>query len=268
MIHRLCGWSAVILFWVLTFLLVRYQSTVAKTPFRDEVIKSISVWCLLVTTASILLPWLRLRRLSVRPEVLSPHAIRLHFDNARSNFGQGFRLSDRPLIENHAFAAIPDPDEGYGFSVIVSNAGDWTNRIINNPPATLWTRGVLQYGAIRVATLFKSVLVVATGSGIAPCLSLFNGAPDLHCRVLWSAPRPLATYGRSVLDLVLAKDRDANIIDTKKSGRPDLVRNAYWMYKSMAAEAVIIISNAKVTKKIVYGLETRGVPAFAPIFDS
>jgi hypothetical protein len=33
-------------------------------------------------------------------------------------------------------------------------------------------------------------------------------------------------------------------------------------------EAVVVISNQKVTKKVVYGLETRGVPAYGAIFDS
>jgi hypothetical protein len=34
------------------------------------------------------------------------------------------------------------------------------------------------------------------------------------------------------------------------------------------AEAVIVISNEKLTKKVVYGMETRGVPAYGAIWDS
>lgn len=268
LIHRFFGWSVVALFWVQTFLVIRYESIQTNTSLSMSVMRTPSFWCLIIITLSIILPWIRLRPMTVRPEVLSNHAIRLHFDGARSKFGQGFRLSDRPLIENHAFAAIPSSNGANSFSVIVSNAGDWTNQIIRNPPTRLWTRGVLQYGAIRVATLFKSVVVVATGSGIAPCLSLFAGAPGLPCRVLWSAPKPLATYGQSMLDMVREKDAEAVIIDTKKSGRPDLVREAFWMYTRAKAEAVVIISNANVTRKVVYGLEARGVPAFAPVFDS
>jgi ribosomal protein L14E/L6E/L27E len=33
-------------------------------------------------------------------------------------------------------------------------------------------------------------------------------------------------------------------------------------------EAVVVISNQRVTRKVVYGLETRGVPAYGAIFDS
>jgi hypothetical protein len=34
------------------------------------------------------------------------------------------------------------------------------------------------------------------------------------------------------------------------------------------AEAVVVISNQRVTKKVVYGLEARGMPAYGAIFDS
>ena len=63
-------------------------------------------------------------------------------------------------------------------------------------------------------------------------------------------------------------DSDAMIIDTRKAGRPDIVRLAYELYVSSGAEAVFVISNAKLTKKVVYGMESRGVPAFGPIWDS
>jgi len=33
-------------------------------------------------------------------------------------------------------------------------------------------------------------------------------------------------------------------------------------------EAAVVISNPTVTKRVVYGLETRGIPAFGAIFDS
>jgi hypothetical protein len=78
-------------------------------------------------------------------------------------------------------------------------------------------------------------------------------------------------------------DPQAVIIDTKKDGRPDLVSIAYRVWEgsrrgdvgngrpakvSGPCEAVVIISNQKVTKKVVYGLESRGVPAYGAIFDS
>lgn len=47
-----------------------------------------------------------------------------------------------------------------------------------------------------------------------------------------------------------------------------MVKLTHRLYKEYNAEAVAVISNPKVTYKIIYGLTSRGVPAFAPIFDS
>ncbi|KAK3369930.1 hypothetical protein B0H63DRAFT_485788 [Podospora didyma] len=176
-----------------------------------------------------------------------------------------------------------------GFSVIVSNAGDWTRKIIQNPPKKIYTRGTPQFGVMRVAGLFKPCIIVATGSGIAPCLSLFVQRPEHPVRIVWSAKAPLATYGQAVVDLLYRTDPRAVIIDTDKVGRrPDLVKIVYRVWEQSQGqttenrnggdaaeregkekcEAVVVISNQKLTKKVVYGLETRGVPAYGAIFDS
>ncbi|KAL8403786.1 hypothetical protein RB594_008879 [Gaeumannomyces avenae] len=178
-----------------------------------------------------------------------------------------------------------------GFSVVISDAGDWTRKVIASPPRRIWTRGVPQYGVMRVAGMFEPVIIMATGSGIAPCLALFAEMPDHPVRVIWSAPSPLETFGKGVVDTVLRADPDAVIHDTRRQGRPDLVAMAYRMYEASGradaaglglgdgrrrrdgrplgkCEAVVIISNQRVTRKVVYGLETRGVPAYGAIFDS
>lgn len=86
--------------------------------------------------------------------------------------------------------------------------------------------------------------------------------------MIWSARFPEETYGRDVFKRVLEADRDAVVIDTKKTGHPNLVALAYAMARRMGAEGVVIISNPKVTKEVVFGLEARKVPAFGAIFDS
>lgn len=67
---------------------------------------------------------------------------------------------------------------------------------------------------------------------------------------------------------VLAMDSDAVIWDTAINGRPDLAALAYQMYMESGAECVCVISNKSLTTKLVYALESRGVPAFGPVFDS
>lgn len=56
--------------------------------------------------------------------------------------------------------------------------------------------------------------------------------------------------------------------DTRKNGKPDLVKLTLKMVKEFNAEAVGVISNPHLTKKLVYGLNSRGVPAYGAIFDS
>jgi len=111
-------------------------------------------------------------------------------------------------------------------------------------------------------------VLIATGSGIGPCLAVLR-AGEVSCRVLWSTRSPRKTFGDGLVADVLSADSNAVIYDTAAgAGRPDVVKTAYSMYRESGAEAVVIISNPKLTYKVVYGLESRGVPSFGAIWDS
>ena len=122
---------------------------------------------------------------------------------------------------------------------------------------------------MRIATLFNRVLVVATGSGIGPCLGHIQ-SPHAGCatQVFWSTRDPERSFGSDMVNSIKRSVPSALIWDTDKLGRPDMVRLCYNMAKEFRAEAVIAIANEKITKRIVYGLETRGVPAYGAIWDS
>lgn len=120
---------------------------------------------------------------------------------------------------------------------------------------------------MHVARLFNRVVLVGTGSGIGPLLSFLQARP-VPVRVIWSTPDPIQTFGEEICKDVVAADPDCIIYDTKLLGRPDLVRMAYQAAVEFEAEAVLIIANEKITKKVVYGLETRGVAAYGAIWDS
>ncbi|KAK4161602.1 hypothetical protein QBC43DRAFT_302773 [Cladorrhinum sp. PSN259] len=266
--HRFAGWTTLALVWA--HLIVITSAT--RSPSQSlgvAISRSPSLYLLAGTTFSIALPWLRLRRVTVTPEPLSTHAVRLHFDfkTPRQCSSLGVRITDRPMVEWHAFAAIPEPNNAGGFSILVSRAGDWTGKIIDNPPRSLWTRGEPASGVLAVAPLFKKIVLLATGSGIGPCLPVIMER-KVESRILWSTRNAVKTYGQGIIDMVKDCDENAVIWDTDSMGRPDLVRLAWEMYKESGAEAVCIISNARTTKRVVYGLESRGVPAYGPIWDS
>ncbi|KAL8649913.1 MAG: hypothetical protein Q9226_005372 [Calogaya cf. arnoldii] len=266
-VHRFAGWISVALFWVLVLLVSKAKSELpGAESLGITVVKSAVFWILLVITFFTILPWLRLRKVEAFPEKLSNHAIRIHFKYMKIGAILGIRISDNPLKEWHPFASIPAPD-GQSFSLIVSDAGDWTKKQIEQPSHAYWVRGIPITGVLRMAIVFRRVVLVTTGSGIGPILSMLVSHP-LPCRLLWSTPDPERTYGESIMESVCKADPDAMIINTRASGRPDMVALAYHLYVQSNAEAVFCISNPKLTRKVVYGMESRGIPAYGPIWDS
>ena len=120
---------------------------------------------------------------------------------------------------------------------------------------------------MRVVPLFRRVVLVGTGSGIGPLLG-FIQAPTCPFRLIWSTKDPEKTFSVSICEELKRQDPGAVIHDTIKMGRPDLVKMAYNTAKSFGAEAVVIIANEKITRKVVYGMETRGISAYGAIWDS
>ena len=226
-----------------------------------------SVWVLAVITASVALPWLRLRRVRVRIERPSSHVALARFDHGVTPFaGSSTAISRRPLAEWHSFANVPAPGQP-GFRLTISRAGDWTGSFIEDAPETLWVKGITTAGVANIETLFTKVIYVATGSGIGPCLPHLL-AEKVPARLVWATRDARATYGDALVDEILAVQPDATIWDTSRDGKPDMVALAYAAYRDFGAEAVICISNKKLTWQVVHGLERRGIPAYGAIWDS
>lgn len=270
--HRFAGWTILFLFWILTVLSA--DASRGHMSLRKALTREPTIYLLIVSTISVVLPWLRLRKVPVRPEVLSPHAIRLHFSYTNTYPGTAVRISERPLVEWHAFATVAKPGAD-GFSLVVSNAGDWTKRQIGRAPERLWVRGIPACGVLRIAPLFKRIVLIATGSGIGPCLPVLL-AKKVSMRVFWSTPNPEQTFGEEIIASVKGADPDAVIWNTRKQGKPDLVKEAWKLVvesgmtssESYKVEAVCVIANKKVTQMVVRGMEVRGIAAYGAIFDS
>ena len=168
-VHRFAGWLAVALFWVDILLVLNSQS---KLPGSESlgtlVIKAPAFWFLLIITFLIVLPWIRLRKVDAVPEKLSNHAVQLHFKYTKMTRPVlGIRITHNPLKEWHSFATIPSNDGS--FSMIVSDAGDWTKKQVMEPANKYWIRGIPIAGMLRMSSVSPRLVVVTTGSGIGAC---------------------------------------------------------------------------------------------------
>ncbi|KAG5637945.1 hypothetical protein H0H81_002539 [Sphagnurus paluster] len=239
--HRFLGWSATAVVW-------------AQNLFTFEL------------SVSLALPWFRLKKVPVRCEKLSNHAVRMYFDYATPGAGSFVRLSDAPMTEWHSFATMPEPGKT-GFSLVVSRAGDWTIKMIAKPPTHIWKRGIPTYGVMKIAPMFRRLVVVATGSGIGPCTAAIM-EKKIPIRVLWTAPDVRQTFGDKLVDSILEANPESVIYNTRQHGKPDMVKLTYRLVTEFKAEAVVIISNQTLTEKVVYGMMSRGIPAFGAIWDS
>lgn len=248
--HRFGGWTVLVLFGVL--------AAVSNPVF---------LWPLALVVASVVLPWLRLRRVPVHIVSPSPHVALVSFDHGVTPFaGSSTTVSRNPLLEWHSFANVPAPGRS-GFRLTISRAGDWTAKFIADQPSHVWVKGIPTAGVGNIDKLFTRVVWVATGSGIGPCLPHLL-AGDTPSVLVWSTRNPRRTYGDALVDEILGVQPDAVVWDTESQGKPDLVALAYDACKRFDAEAVICISNKPTTWQVVEELESRGIPAYGAIWDS
>lgn len=276
-IHRIGGWLSVLLYWPTLLLFIQDHgglSDASSRPLWLTLLRTPAFWMLLVITVNIIYPWLLLRKVDVmKVERLADHAIRVYFSpRERIPALRTSAISDKPLHEWHSFAMIPDIDgsDGRASSCVISRAGDWTDKIIRSPPSFFYMRGISKTGVLGMAKVFRSVVLMCTGSGIGPVLAFMGQMPNTEIRVIWSAPQPVETFGKKICARVLSSDPRAVIIDTRQPGqhRPDLVARACEVYVAQKAEAVFFISNRNLTQMVVTGLKAKGIPVFAPNFDS
>ena len=263
--HRLGGWTSLVLFWAQTLIFANMLS--GELTFAQTLFSSLGFWLLLLVTFSVALPWMRLRKVSVDIVNPSNHVALARFNYGVTPFaGSSTALSRNPLLEWHSFANVPSPGED-GFRLTISRAGDWTGGFIDDLPEKIWVKGIPTAGVGNIDKLFKRVVWIATGSGIGPTLPHLL-SQEVPAQLVWSTRTPRKTYGDDLVDEILAVQPDALIWDTNENGRPDLVQLAWEAVQEFDAEAVICISNKKLTWQVVYGMESRGIPAYGAIWDS
>ncbi|KAH9881055.1 hypothetical protein J1614_001548 [Plenodomus biglobosus] len=265
--HRFGGWLALLVLWI-------NSGVASRLP--DHIVplyKSAPLWLLAMTTFLIVLPWLRIRRVPISAEVVSAREVKLTFPYPNMSYTSTVKFSRSPLNEWHAFATIPSPD-ATSATIVISQAGDWTKRIINAPPPTLWMRDPPTQNFLALTPLFKSLLLVATGAGIGPVLSLLTSPSIRHMRaqgrlvkVMWTVYAPEAEHWRFVQDIIRAVDAHPLIYDSRRA-RPDIPFETTYLMRTRGIEAVMVVSNKAVTQAVVCGVKAWGGCAYGAVFDS
>ncbi|KAJ6143143.1 hypothetical protein N7471_002596 [Penicillium samsonianum] len=288
--HRFTSWLILALFVALVMVFAHEVGRAEQQSLGHTLVTLPAFWLLIAAIVAVAHPWLLLRRVPVRAEPLSTHAVRLSFDFTPIDFAKGVQVSKHPLRDWHSFAGFPDPIpvceksvdnnargkkpfvKGHGhkrsWSIVVSKAGDWTADTIREPPTHLWKRGSLMRGVGYGLRVFDRIIIVTTGSGIGPCLGFLGDPNRPLIKVIWQTRNPVKTYGQDVIDLVHKMGPDPIIFDTSRDGRVDMLPIVRQQVKEFKAEAVFVISNPKMTQDIVYEFESQGIPAYGPIFDS
>lgn len=265
LVHRFGGWASLVLFFVQTILFT--NDTRGDLGLGEALVSSFGYWMLVLITVSVALPWLRLQKVPVEISRPSDHVALVRFNHGVTPFaGSSTTVSRDPLMEWHSFANVPAPDED-GFRLTISRAGDWTGALIDDSPSHVWVKGIPTAGVGNVDQLFTRVVWIATGSGIGPTLPHLL-AQEVPAHLVWSTRNARKTYGDDLVDEILEVEPNALIWDTDERGRPDLSQLAYAAVQEFDAEAVIVISNQKLTRQVVYDMESRGIPAYGAIWDS
>lgn len=264
--HRFGTWTILALAWANALLLAQLQTP--QLGFGEALLASPIFWMLVVSTGLASWPWMLLRRVPVTVERPSDHAAIVRLDHGTPPpVGTTRAISRHPLLGWHPFACVPAVAGETGYRMVVSRAGGWTSRFIDDPPTHVWVRGIPTVGVANAKRLFNRVLYVTTGSGIGPALGHLL-TDTQGARLVWVTKTPRATYGDALVDEVEASQPDAVIWNTTEQGKPDVVALADAALVASGADAVICVSNRPVTERIVKHFERRGVPAFGPIWDS
>ncbi len=198
-VHRYIGWTALI-----TLIIhVIFLEVDKFDRFTAAAIFNAPVFILIVILIIIILPWICVRKVLVQFEQPSKDLTIITFSRALYPYGSTTRISFDGH-EWHTFAiALTDPcaDE---HSILVAAVGDWTKNLAENYranrlPKHVWIRKIKGLGFMYSIHAYRKVLIVCTGSGIAPALPYIKDPiPTTHTHLLWIAKNHAENYGKYI----------------------------------------------------------------------
>ena len=150
--------------------------------------------------------------------------------------------------------------------MVVGVQGDWTRRIVSDPPTHLYTREMKFAGLPYLSSLYRKGIMICTGSGVgavlSTCLQLDNWF------LIWIGSGLEETFGSDLMGIVkrgMLRDEEERdemygqrkkgaqsdgviqgkrciLFDTKKEGRrPDTVKLLKDVYAAFEAEGLFLL---------------------------
>jgi hypothetical protein len=264
--HRFLGWSSLLLLWGYALLSVNWSTEAAGSGLLVVTARNVSLWLTACLAALIVSPWLSVRKVRVEARLHSASIVEITF-GGKTGPGMFGRISRRPLADWHAFAVVSGEGMAQSHMMVISGVGDFTRELIADPPTALYTRRLKFPGLPYCVPMYQRSIIIATGAGMAPYLSLLPILPRGRHRLIWVGRSFREYFGDRVYEMALQWP-DLVLIDTARSGRPDMTALAVEHYRDFGAEAVFVGSNPEGTSQIVSGCRALDIPAFGPSWDS
>ena len=110
------------------------------------------------------------------------------------------RISRSCIMEYHAFGIISEGTHAKYHYMICGVQGDFTRSLVNDPPATLWTRELKFAGVSNTSTLYKRGVRICTGTGVGAALSTCIQSPNWF--LIWIGSDQEKTFGPTISGLI------------------------------------------------------------------
>ncbi|KAN0125610.1 hypothetical protein V8E52_000817 [Russula decolorans] len=266
--HRFLGWLGLIFTWIFVILSYSYDTTARSwNSVSDIVANKQGFWFCLGMTIFILAPWFTVRKVKVDVEVPSSKIAIIRFERGIQQ-GLLSRISRSAIMEYHAFGIVSEGTHTNYHYLICGVKGDFTRRLILDPPTHLWTRQLKFAGFSNTSSLYRRGIHVCTGSGIGAALSTCMQNSDWY--LIWIGSEQAKIFGPTISGLIrrhMGRER-ITIWDSKyQGGRPDTMRLVKEIYASWRAEVVFVTSNPQGNQEIMEGCMKVGIPAFGTLWD-
>ncbi|KAH7927472.1 hypothetical protein BV22DRAFT_1006906 [Leucogyrophana mollusca] len=266
--HRFIGWLGLLSTWIFVILGDSYDSdTHTWNPNGVRVLEQQDFWFAFSMTVFILIPWFTVREVGVDVEIPSPKVAILRFERGMQQ-GLLARISRGSIMEYHAFGIISEGTHAKYHYLICGLQGDFTRRLVTEPPKTLWTRQLKFAGVSNTSTLYKRGIRVCTGTGLGAALSTCLQSSQWY--LIWIGSEQDKTFGPTISGLIhrhIGPERVTLWDSKKEGGRPDVMKLVKEVYASWQAEVVFITSNFQGNQEIMEGCKEAGIPAFGTLWD-